>query len=148
MKAIKWNWGTGITLVYASFAIFMLTLAFKASSQDFNLVTNNYYEQEVNYQQHIDRVSRSKGLIQKVAITQTDDKVQVQFPYNMTGVSGTILFYRPSDSGKDKEVAVKPGDDNLQTIAVGKLAKGNWKAQINWSAGGIDYYDEHDLKIK
>ena len=53
-EIMKLNWGSGIALVYVIFAGSMVAFAIKASRQHYDLVTENYYTEAVNYQQEID----------------------------------------------------------------------------------------------
>ena len=48
------NWGYKILMVYVIFIAGILLLVFKSSSQNQDLVTEDYYEQELKYQQKID----------------------------------------------------------------------------------------------
>ncbi len=52
------NWGVGIAIVYILFVLGMLTLVFKSRSQKIDLVTENYYQQELAYQEEIDAKQR------------------------------------------------------------------------------------------
>ena len=45
--------------VYLAFVAGMGFLVFKASNQEFDLVTKDYYEQELKYQQVIDQSARN-----------------------------------------------------------------------------------------
>ena len=67
---MKLSWGYKITLVYIAFVAGMGFLVFKASSQKFDLVTKDYYEQELKYQQVIDQAANSSRLSEPVTIEQ------------------------------------------------------------------------------
>jgi hypothetical protein len=56
---MKLSWGYKIMFVYIAFVAGMGFLVFKASSQKFDLVTKDYYDQELKYQQVIDQAANS-----------------------------------------------------------------------------------------
>ena len=51
---MKNKWGIGIAAAYITFALGMILFAVHASRQHYDLVSNNYYEQAVKYQDKID----------------------------------------------------------------------------------------------
>ena len=53
----KFNWGWKIAILYGGFVCFMLVMVFIASNQKVELVTTNYYEEELKYQSHIDKMA-------------------------------------------------------------------------------------------
>ncbi|MCB9190933.1 MAG: FixH family protein [Flavobacteriales bacterium] len=59
------GWGTRITLFYGSFVAFMLFMVVMAVQQDFDLVADNYYEQEIAYQDRIDQMNNANSDYQK-----------------------------------------------------------------------------------
>ena len=147
-KWIKWNWGKGIAVAYSAFALMMLVLVYKASSQDFNLVSKDYYEREINYQGHIDQVARTNALREKVVIQQGAESVMVQFPKSMKDITGKISLYRSSDAKLDKSISISPDNENGQAIPLTTLPKGNWTIQVAWNTGGVAYYNEQQLNLK
>ena len=60
------NWGYKILTVYIIFIAGILLLVFKSSTQNQDLVTKDYYEQELKYQQVIDATERANALSSEV----------------------------------------------------------------------------------
>ncbi len=58
----KFNWGTGIFLAVTLFVIATLSVVSYLISLDFYLVSNDHYEQGVEYQETIDGQQRGKIL--------------------------------------------------------------------------------------
>ena len=52
------NWGYKILLVFAVFVAGILFLVYKSSNQKMDLVTTDYYEKELKYQQKIDAMDK------------------------------------------------------------------------------------------
>ena len=62
---MKLNWGTGIVIAFGLFMTFILFFVFKVQSNskyDNELVTENYYQQELKFQSNIDKEENSKNL--------------------------------------------------------------------------------------
>ncbi|MDZ7847906.1 MAG: FixH family protein [Owenweeksia sp.] len=64
---MKLNWGTGIAIVLILFAISMGYAVYKAVQQNYDLVTTDYYAEELAYQEKIDQ--KKNGLALKIATT-------------------------------------------------------------------------------
>ena len=50
------SWGTGIVIAFAIFMAVTVSTAVYMMNQDVNLVADDYYDQEIKYQQQIDRI--------------------------------------------------------------------------------------------
>ena len=59
---MKWNWGTGIAITLVLFIGLMSFMVFKSTQQRFDLVSENYYEEELNYQEVIDQKRNSSNV--------------------------------------------------------------------------------------
>ncbi|MDZ4844700.1 MAG: FixH family protein [Chitinophagales bacterium] len=147
---MKISWGYRVAILYCSFVAFMLFLVFKSHSEDFSLVTKDYYKQEIQYQQQIDKQKNSAALSEKLSIefSQAENKARFSFPKNKTPINGTILFYRPSDSKQDLKVVLQPNAENQQDVSFASLQKGLWRVQVDWTSGDTAYFDEKTLVIQ
>ena len=54
---MKWNWGVGITLTIIVFTIISLLFIYFAFNQDINLVRDDYYEAEVQFNEKLETIS-------------------------------------------------------------------------------------------
>ncbi len=147
---MKISWGYRIAILYCSFVAFMLFLVFKSHSEDFSLVTKDYYKHEIQYQRQIDKQKNSAALAEKLGIEflQAENKARFSFPRNKTSINGEILFYRPSDSKQDLKVIIQPNSENRQDVSFASLQKGLWRVQVNWKSDGTEYFDEKPLVIQ
>lgn len=91
------SWGYKILVFYLSFVVGMLFLVFKANSESFDLVTENYYEAELKYQDVIDQKGAVLELSAPPKITQTVNSVSIQLPKEFAGknVQGEVYLYCP-----------------------------------------------------
>jgi nitrogen fixation protein FixH len=73
-----------------------------------------------------------------------EKSVVVSFPVKETGkdVKANVLFYRPSDSGKDVTINVTADSSGQAIVTSNKLQHGVYRMQIDWEAGSTTYYTE------
>jgi len=147
---LKWNWGTGIALFIIAFLLVNTAIIIFAFGQKVDLVTPNYYEKELKYQDEINAQQKTLQLSEEVKIETAGSVLSLQIPNSFAAKisEGTILLYRPDDSVKDVNVELKPDSTGLQIIQTNKLASGFWKVKINWKSDGVSYSDEKSVFIK
>src|SRR6187200_484477 len=90
---MKLSWGYKIMFVYIAFVIGMGFLVYKASSQKFDLVTKDYYNQELKYQQVIDQAANSSKLSAPVTEERNEGELKISFPSEMQGKKKLVDFY-------------------------------------------------------
>ena len=146
---MKWNWGKGIALTYTVFVIAVLIHTAIFMNQKVELVTDNYYEKEIKYQDQINKINNTKSLKQGITFEQDHVSIKLIFPgiYIDRNVKGEIYFYKPSDSGKDFILAIRTDENKVQLINTEKLAKGLWKIRVSWNVDEVQYYNEETIMI-
>lgn len=130
-----------ITIV-VSFLIYSLGL-------NRDLVTPDYYEHDIRFQEQIDRVVRTRALSGEPEVKYVSDEhaLAVSLP-PVPGAAetvGSIRLYRPSDASLDQTHALALNADGRQSIPVDQLAPGNWRVLIDWRAGDREYFTEHTV---
>ena len=145
---MKLNWGSGIIIFFSCFVIFMSSLVIKCFKQNFDLVHEDYYGEELKYQDRINRGTESSSLKGKFIYDISKDEIVIKFPKEMEkeNVHGEILFFRPSDKMKDVKANL-----NLirgeQHFSISQFSRGLYKIQINWEASGTKYFNEEIIII-
>ena len=145
---MKLNWGKGIIVVYTVFMIIVLgTVAF-TTTVDVDLVADDYYEQEIKYQNEIDKKDRTNKLTEQVEIILEKENLKISYPKIFANrVSGKINFYRPSDEKLDLILDIKTDTTGLQYVPIEKLTKGLWKIKVDWSHSNEQYLNEKIIVI-
>ena len=145
------SWGWKIVVVYVLFVAMTLSMVVYFMRQKVDLVATDYYKQEIEYQDQLDKISNARSLQKQVGFEYDAGarRVKVEFPAQHVndGLSGDIHFYRPSDADQDRTFDISPNDDGLQEIAIGSLPRGLWRVKISWSSGGVEFYDEKALTL-
>ena len=146
---IKWNWGTGIAVFIVSFILINVAVIIFAFGEKVDLVTPNYYEKELKYQDEIDAQQKTLQLTENVILEYQSQVISLQFPKKFHGkeINGDISLYRPSDSSKDVNIILQPDSTGKQVVSAKQLVKGLWKVQIRWSFENVSYSDEKTIFI-
>lgn len=145
------NWSWKIVVVYSLFVLMTLTMVFYFTGQKVDLVADDYYKQEIEYQNQIDKISNAKSLKEAIGVEYVAGSRIVKFSFPKehadNGLNGDIHFYRPSNADEDKKFNVKTESTGVQKIAVGSLSRGLWKVKISWTSGGKEFYDEKIITL-
>jgi hypothetical protein len=146
------SWPLGIAIIYITFVLLLVAFVIYSGFQQVDLVTEDYYDKELKYQQQINRINRAQSLSEPVNWTYNnkDNYLLLKFPAEIDPhkVKGDILFFRPSDAKQDKLSALNLSSENTQIIHTRNLASGFWKIKIFWKEDKIEYYNEGNFVIK
>ncbi|RMG16764.1 MAG: hypothetical protein D6730_24760 [Bacteroidetes bacterium] len=139
---LKFNWGTKIALVYSAFVLLMLGLVFAASRVDFQLVTKDYYQQELDYENRITEMKQLAMLDEPLQIMAQDEKLRIVFPSQALPEAGSVHLYRPSNQQYDQHFELKEEASPAFEIDTANLPRGLWRLKIRWKANGKYFYTE------
>lgn len=147
----KFNWGTGVMLAVVVFVITTLSVVSYLISLDFYLVSNDHYEEGVEYQETIDSRQRAANLENQVLILFDEPTVSIKvlFPEEIyrDSLAGSITFYRPNDSSLDKKFKLQLNEEGRQIIPVQEFEKGRWKLTVEWQSDSLTYIEEKNILI-
>ena len=143
------NFGNKLLLVFAAFAGLLSYMTYRCFAVPVDLVSTEYYKDEISYQDIIDGTKNANALNGKTSVEANGKDVVVQLPTEMKGhlVKGTILFYSPSQRENDRHVTLATDNDAKQLIDVKTLIKGNYTVKIDWKENSNHYYAELPLKV-
>jgi hypothetical protein len=143
------NWGHKIIIVFVVFAAGILTLVTKSMRTKIDMVTPDYYGEELKYQQVIDGKQNAAALSSAVIVTQPEEGVMLTFPPELQGkaITGKLTFYRPSDSGKDIHLPIQPNHDGHQLINRQLFSKGAYRLKVQWTMNNRPFYQEEAIHI-
>lgn len=140
------DWGKGILLTIIGFVALIMTMVVISVRMDgIELVTENYYEEEIKYQDRIDESNSAMGLDREVI--SYDAQTQIIALDLPNGTLGSLQLFRPSDSSLDQKIAVKVTHSGKTEVPLKELKSGYWKVQLNWSENGVDHYQEKKITI-
>ncbi|MER3330153.1 MAG: FixH family protein, partial [Candidatus Kapaibacterium sp.] len=127
----------------------MLAFVFWSTSNNRDLVTDDYYAEELVYQKIIDNRARAEDLEGEVSITSEKGKIDISLPIGMNdkSVKGEVFLYRQDDKNKDTRLKFE-GDKIDFSFQSERIVIGKWTMKLSWAAEGKDYYYEDIIWIK
>lgn len=143
------NFGVKITVLYLSFVALILTLVFMCFGQKVELESKDYYAQELKFQDKINAINNEKNLNSSITHVIGDNQIVLTIDSSLItkDFTGTINFFRPSDSSKDLNVKMN-FLNNTQVIDSKSLIHGAYKLQLSWVSNNTNYFKEEVIFIK
>lgn len=138
----RWNWGWGVATVYTLFALATLAFAAYSFTQKVELVSADYYSKGNDFDQHAGRVRNSQALAKPVQQSYDASKRVLTLRFPQAVSKGSVLLYRPSESGLDQTFVLHCDSNNEMIIPTSSLIQGHWRVQIEWESEGKSFYDE------
>jgi hypothetical protein len=140
---MKINWGTGIVIAFISFIAFIMYFIISMNTNTkykHDLVTEEYYKEELGYQNEIDKLNNAKTLNQNISYKKTNEGLLIQFPKNLEPgkIKGKMFLYRPSNKQLDFETPISLSKTYL-LIPDKRLVDGRWNITIDWQYKGKNY---------
>ena len=144
------SWPYGILAYYIVFVTIVISACIMLGKKRFDLVSKDYYADEIAYQDRINDLGRTSALDEKPTFTVEDyQTVRLRFPAELAGEieQGNVVLYRPSDARHDLRVDVSLDDAYAQVIVVEKPLRGLWSARLSWQMEGEGYYLEETVVL-
>lgn len=143
------NWGNKLLVVFVIFGGLISYMVYRCMQTPVNLVNKEYYRDELAYQQVIDGSRKANALSGKVHLRQTGRDILLQLPEEMkhTVIKGSILFYCPSDAGKDRRLSLQVDSGASQAISCCLFLPGQYMVKIQWESEGVQYFTESPFTI-
>jgi len=136
------NWGKGISLVIVFFIIMTIGFVIVAMRQNIDLVAENYYEQDLVYEQKIQKHAHTQASGNAPVLNLQDACLNVQFPKK---AEGKALLFRPSDKNIDVLKSFVTNDTGLWVFCPENFPKGMWKISFEWQCGNEPCYLEQEF---
>jgi hypothetical protein len=146
----KWNWGTGIALVYSLFALSIIALVVSSFRKKLDIDSKDYYVQELVFQNQIDKSNRARALASPLKWEVTKGKIIITYPQQFVGseLSGNVFLFKPSDNNADVNFQIKTDEQLKQEISTSTLSKGMYKIRIDWAVNGLTFFNDGVIEIK
>jgi hypothetical protein len=146
---ITLNWGTRIFFLYTAFVLLIVTLVWKSTQTKFDLVSDDYYQQEVGFQKTIDARTNTAHLAQRPVAGVTAEAILIFFPQDFAGkgVSADVQLYSPANAAMDKKFSALGLRDGQISITRKSVAPGRYIMKLSWVSEGKEYYQEMPLNL-
>ena len=145
----KFSWGHGIVIALGSFIAFILFMIFlfPNGQQNSEMITENYYEEELAYQKVIDAKNNADLLPEKPKYNQDQSGIKVIFPEDINNENSkfTIDLHRADDQKLDVKREIKLDGKNTLFIPANILVKGNYVLRTMWITNNKNFQIDYDL---
>ncbi len=146
---MKISWGYKIVFIYTVFVLGILTMVFLSAKENRDLVSENYYADEIAYQQVIDQSSKTAALSAPVELVASGKQLIIQLPKEFYGLqaNGEWTLYYAAD--KSRDIAGKINTENGKyAIAVPGNATGQYLFKMLWKVDSKEYYFEKNIFLQ
>jgi nitrogen fixation protein FixH len=144
-------WPVGIIVFFTMAICGAVTFVIYCSRHQADLVAADYYEQEIRYQDQIDRANRATSLQAPANVDYNSDThlITVSLPagHLQESLKGWIQLSRPSAASQDQKLPLAVDANGRQQIDGKILSDGLWHVRISWNLNGTDYYFDQKLVI-
>ncbi len=146
---MKINWGTGILLFMILFLMAAGGFIYFAAQQGINLVHKDYYEKGVDYTQRMETDARSVRYRNAFKISNSANAFVVNVEKSVSDKidSGSVILFRPSDSGKDIQMTVKPKTSEIR-FPKKNLIHGRYILKFSWYSEGLKYEIDRPVNVQ
>lgn len=140
------SWGYKIILVYGLFVCGIVYLVIRSSRENIDLVTKDYYAEELKFQHKIDEQANVSKLSAPVTTVYRNDTLTLFFPdeFIKKPIKGTLVVYYPADKHKDISAGFET-DKAACSIKMPWELYGQHEVHVAWNAAGVDYYFEKKI---
>jgi len=145
-------WPYAIIATFVLFASYIGYMVQRALRTNVDLVSADYYQQELRYQQRLESVARTQALPAPVQVRYeaAARRLTLALPPALASqaVRGEVHFFRPSDQTLDFTLPFAPsGEPRQQQVNTSRLQAGYWRLRLDFTAGGHPYFLEKELSI-
>lgn len=141
-----------MVIALGAFIIFILSMLFLFPNGQKNseMVTDNYYEEELKYQDVIDAKKRADELQEKPVYSQDKEGIRITFPqdYNNSNTTVKFVMNRTDDQNLDVHKSVQLDARKSFLIPAQVLKMGNYTLRLSWTKDNTDYRLDYDVLWK
>lgn len=140
------SWGYKILIAYLAFVAGIVYLVFRSSNEKIDLVTKDYYAEEIQYQKKIDATKRTSALLSPIRYEVEDNQLMIKFPSDFKDkrIQGKMVLYCPSDVNKDLKTDFNI-TDSVFYYKIPANNSGLHQLQLQWTVDTLNYYFEEKL---
>jgi len=150
MMKIRINFLTGIVISIIWVVGATLVFVVYSFTEPVQMVTDNYYAEDLRYQEQIDKKARAIALQDRPSIiSKPGAGIEINYPPAIVeeGPKGDILLYRPSNQDLDKRLVLELDSNGKQFIPANSLTPGYWELKLEWEVDGLKYLIEEAIVV-
>jgi hypothetical protein len=146
---MKISWGYKIVFIYTVFVLGILTMVFLSAKENRDLVSENYYTDEIAYQQVIDQSSKTAALSAPVELIASGKQLIIQLPKEFYGLqaNGEWTLYYAADKARDLTGNIST-QNGKYSVDIPAHAKGQYLFKMLWKVDSKEYYFEQNIFLQ
>jgi nitrogen fixation protein FixH len=148
--SMKLNWGTSMAIVYITFAVIMILLVIRTSNIKNELVTENYYNEAVKFQDRIDENANASNVNSKICVAYSNlhHSIELNMEGDVKSIAGKLSFYKPDKAADDFEIGFHTNETGYQSIPLKSMAHGYWRVSATYSVNGKNCIAEEKIFVE
>jgi FixH len=135
-----------IIAVFVLFAIFIGQFVYRSTKIKQNLVSKDYYQQELEYEKRMAHEQNTQSIKDQIDIACDLNRLTITFPQNWKNVTGNVYLYNMANKDLDIQLPFSTPNNNLQ-LKLRDFSKGNWTLKLKFNHAKTDYYLEEKLDL-
>lgn len=139
------NWGRGITIGLITFMGFITFLVVSLMRHKVDLVSEDYYQQELDYNNHFDAATVYSKTGEKITVKLTTSALQINIPASMSNDSIGLQLKRPDNELQDLNLHVKA--QPVIAIPYNRLKKGRYDLTVTGTFNHQNYLFQENVFI-
>lgn len=139
------NWGKGVAIVMIAFIAFITIMIVGFFQHSVDLEENDYYQQEITYEDEITQLKNANKFEHKPVINITQSHLTVQFPAEVSFSNIHLLLKRPDDETADKTYSIE--DTKFFTIDKEELRNGKYNVELKYEANGDKFLQKEMIYL-
>lgn len=139
------NWGKGIIIGMSLFMGFILTMVVIMMRQDVDLVREDYYQHELEFNAQYQAEKNYQLSGKEIALEVEKDTLNLHFPDGFQSGEFTLFLQRPNDENMDFSMKLQ-AKEHLK-IPLTHLAKGHYNCFITGQFNGEEYQMNQEISL-
>ncbi len=142
------GWGWKITILYSVFVAMIVGLVIASSHQKIDLVSKDYYKDEIAYQKVLDASKNQASLEGALTIHADGREIFIEFPKEFSDkfLTGNVKLYSASHQEWDRNFPINTSGGRL-SIPRSNLQHTLYTIKVSYTVGEKSYYSESQLDL-
>lgn len=141
------HWGHKIAFVYIAFAGSLIAVLIYSTTFKHELVTEDYYQKELHYQELIDARNNLAEAPFTIDISAQDGRVLVRIDgLDSEEVTGRVELYKPDNQVYDQSLELVLTDDHRMVIEPA-MPHGRYRVDVSVNVAGKRYLSERRVML-
>jgi len=125
----------------------MSVMVYLSMKQDIHMVSKDYYEQELVYQQKLNAMAKTDAYDNQFSISGNNGLITLHVPKELSrGLSsGSVYFYCPASEKMDRREKLDVTEEGIYSFSRASLPGKSYIAKISLNVDNVAYYKELKL---